>query len=193
MLSSRAKAGSRMFEAHAGVGGVALPVDALLGRVAGLRPRGDLRVPARGPRPASACAGSGPAASGRSDLLWLGHVEPAAVPGRKHQLDALGQAARLGQRKSPGKKRRRHGCSDCCRLRSDARPSGSADDPREPAPGCVQSTAVRHGSSGSTNRGCRCRAARIRSRRVGRPGRAGCGGRLLARSGLGCSSMQITG
>ena len=32
-----------MFEVHAGVGGAELPVDALLGRVAGLRPRGDLR------------------------------------------------------------------------------------------------------------------------------------------------------
>ena len=32
-----------MFEAHAGVGSAELPVDALLGRVAGLRPRGDLR------------------------------------------------------------------------------------------------------------------------------------------------------
>ena len=32
-----------MFEAHAGVRGAELPVDAFWGRVAGLRPRGDLR------------------------------------------------------------------------------------------------------------------------------------------------------
>ena len=51
-----------MFEAHTGVGGAELPVDALLGDVAGLRPRGDLRVT----RPASPCAGTGPGASGRS-------------------------------------------------------------------------------------------------------------------------------
>ena len=35
-----------MFEAHAGIGGAELPMDALLGRVAGLRPRGHLRVDA---------------------------------------------------------------------------------------------------------------------------------------------------
>ncbi len=40
----------QMFEAHAGVGGAELPVDAFLGCVTGLRPRGDrvLRRPARG-------------------------------------------------------------------------------------------------------------------------------------------------
>ena len=73
----------QMFETHAGVGGAELPVNALLGRVAGLRPRGDLcmnrvlRGPARGQGLA------------RQDAQFrFSPVEPAAVPGRKHQADA---------------------------------------------------------------------------------------------------------
>ena len=88
-----------MFEAHAGVGGAALPVDALLGGATGLRPRGDLRVDRVLRRPAR---GQGLA---RQDAQFrFGHVEPAAVPGRKHQLYALGQTARLGGRKRPVKR-----------------------------------------------------------------------------------------
>ena len=34
----------------------------------------------------------------------FGHVEPAAVPRRMHQLDALGQAVRFGGRKRPVKR-----------------------------------------------------------------------------------------
>ncbi len=33
-----------MFEAHAGIGDAELPMDALLGCIAGLRPRGDRRM-----------------------------------------------------------------------------------------------------------------------------------------------------
>ena len=62
-----------MFEAPAGIRGAELPVDACLGHVAGLRPRGDLGL--RGDR---ACRvrmlSSGSA-------LWS---QPAAVPGRKY-------------------------------------------------------------------------------------------------------------
>ena len=88
-----------MFEAHAGIGGAELPVDALLGGVAGLRPRGDLRVNLflRGP-----ARGQGLA---RQDAQFrFGPVEPAAVPGRKHQQDAPDQALGLGGRKGPEKR-----------------------------------------------------------------------------------------
>ena len=89
----------QFLEADTGVGGTELPVDALLGRVAVLRPRGDLRVNLilRGH-----ARGQGLA---RQDAqLRFGPVEPAVVPGRKHQEDALGQAVRLGGRKGPGKR-----------------------------------------------------------------------------------------
>ena len=69
-----------MFEAHADVRGAALPVDACLGRVAGLRPRGALR-------------GQG---LPRQDAQFrFVPVEPAAVPGRKYPPYALGQGPRL--------------------------------------------------------------------------------------------------
>ena len=70
----------QMFEADAGVGGAELPVDALWGRVAGLRPRGDLRRHRvlRGP-----ARGQGLA---RQDAQFrFRPVEPAAVPGRKQK------------------------------------------------------------------------------------------------------------
>ena len=85
-----------MFEAYAGIGGAELPVDALLGRVADLRPRGDQRVD-RGLRRHARGQGLP-----RQDAQFrFGHVEPTAVLGRKHQLYALGQAARLCGRKRP--------------------------------------------------------------------------------------------
>ena len=72
-----------MFEEHAGVGGAKLPVNALLGRVAGFRPRGDLRVNRVLRRPAR---GQG---LPRQDAQFrFGPVEPAAMPGRKHQENA---------------------------------------------------------------------------------------------------------
>ncbi len=85
----------QMFEAHAGVGGAELPVDALLGRVAGLRPRGDLRVDGflRGH-----ARGQG---LPRQDAQFrFGPVEPAAVPGvntsctrwTRHSASAVGKA-----------------------------------------------------------------------------------------------------
>ena len=89
-----------MLEAYAGVGGAELPVDALLGRVAGLRPCGDLRVNLvlRGP-----ARGQG---LPRQDAQFqFGPVEPAAVPGRKHQADAPDPALGLGARKGPEKER----------------------------------------------------------------------------------------
>ena len=85
-----------MFEAHAGIGGAELPVDALWGRVAGLRLGGALRGDRVLRRPAP---GQGLA---RQDAQFrFGPVEPTAVPGRKHQLYALRQALRLGWRKGP--------------------------------------------------------------------------------------------
>ena len=88
-----------MFEAHTGIVGAELPVDALLSRVAGLRPRGDLRVD-RGLR--GHTRGQGLA---RQDAQFrFGPVEPTAVPGRKHPLYAPSQAARLGPRKRPVKR-----------------------------------------------------------------------------------------
>ena len=140
-----------MFEAHAGVGGAELPVNALLGRVAGLRPRGDLRVNLFLRRPAR---GQGLA---RQDAQFrFGPVEPAAVPGRKHQQDAPDPALGLGARKGPEKKSGTRGCSDCRRPGSGARPRGWST---RALTGCAQSTAVRravawavrHGPSGSTN------------------------------------------
>ena len=87
-----------MFEAHAGVGGAERPMDALWGRVAGLRPRGDLRMDRVLRRPAR---GQGLA---RQDAQFrFGPVEPADVSGRKHPRYALGPAARLGGRKGPEK------------------------------------------------------------------------------------------
>ena len=87
-----------MFEAHAGVGSAELPVDALLGRVAGLRPGGDLRVDRVLRRPAQ-----GQNLARQDAQFRFGPVEPAAVPGRKHPLYAPGQAVRLGGRKRPEK------------------------------------------------------------------------------------------
>ena len=87
-----------MFEAHAGIGGAELPVDALLGGVASLRPRGDLRVNLVLRRHAR---GQG---LPRQDAQFrFSPVEPAAVPGRKHQEDAPHQALGLGGRKGPEK------------------------------------------------------------------------------------------
>ena len=83
----------QLLEAHAGVRGTELPVDTRLDGVAGLRPRGDLRVNLflRGH-----ARGQGLA---RQDAqLRFGPVEPAAVPGRIHQTYALRQAARFGGR-----------------------------------------------------------------------------------------------
>ena len=61
-----------MFEAHADVRGAALPVDACLGRVAGLRPARGQGLP-------------------RQDARFrFGPVEPAAVPGRKTVRAGLG-------------------------------------------------------------------------------------------------------
>ena len=75
-----------MFEAHAGGGGAERPMNALLGRVAGLRPGGALRVD-RGLR--RHVRGQG---LPRQDAqLRFSHVEPTAVPGRKRQLYAPGQ------------------------------------------------------------------------------------------------------
>ena len=89
----------QFLETDAGIGGAALPVNALLGRVAGLRPRGDLRGDRvlRGPA-------RGQGLPRQDAQLRFGPVEPTAVPGRKHQLDALCQAARLGGRKRPEKR-----------------------------------------------------------------------------------------
>ena len=74
-----------MFEAHAGVRGAELPVDAFWGRVAGLRPRGDLRGDRGLRRPAR---GQG---LPRQDAQFrFGPVEATVVPGRKRQLYAPG-------------------------------------------------------------------------------------------------------
>ena len=68
-----------MFEAHAGVGGAELPVDALLGRVAGLHPRSGLRVD-RGLRRHARGQGLP-----RQDAQFrFGPAELAAVLGRKY-------------------------------------------------------------------------------------------------------------
>ena len=66
---------------------------------------------------AAACAGIGPAASGRS------------VPVRPWGANGRAEA------ETPGKKTRRHGGSDGRRPRSGARPRSRADDPRGPVPG----------------------------------------------------------
>ena len=87
-----------MFEAHAGVGGAELPVNALLGRVAGLRSGSDLRVNRVLRRHAR-----GQSLPRQNAQFRFGPVELAAVSGRKHQLYAPGQAARLGGRKRPEK------------------------------------------------------------------------------------------
>ena len=89
----------QMFEAHAGIGGAELPMDALLDRVAGLRPRGALRVDA-------ACVGmrEGQGLARQDAQFRFGPVEPAAVPGRKHSLYAPSQTACLGGRKRPVKR-----------------------------------------------------------------------------------------
>ena len=71
-----------MFEAHTGVRGAELPVDALLGRVASLPPA---RRPARGRRTAR-----GQGLPRQDAQFWFGPMEPTAVPGRKHLLYALG-------------------------------------------------------------------------------------------------------
>ena len=83
-----------MFEAHAGVRGAELPVDALLSRVAGLRPRGDLCVNLGLRRPPQ-----GQSLPRQDAQFRFGPIEPAAVPERKHPPYALGQALRLGGQK----------------------------------------------------------------------------------------------
>ena len=88
-----------MFEAHVGVGGAELPIDAFLGCVAGLRPSGDLR----GDRVLRGRA-RGQGLARQDDQFRFGPVEPAAVPGRKHPLYALGQAVCFSGRKRPEKR-----------------------------------------------------------------------------------------
>ena len=89
----------QMFEAHAGVGGAEQPMDAFWGCVAGLRPGGDLRVGRVLRRHAR---GQG---LPRQDAQFrFGPVDPAAVPGRKHQADAPAPALSLGGRKGPAKR-----------------------------------------------------------------------------------------
>ena len=71
-----------MFDAHAGIGGAELPMDVLLGRVAGLRPRGDLRM-------AAACVGM------RGDKAW--RVRTLSLPSRR----PLAPTAALGDPVQP--------------------------------------------------------------------------------------------
>ena len=66
-----------MFEVHAGVRGAELPVDAFWGRVASLRPRGDLRGDRGLRRPAR-----GQGLTRQDAQFRFGPVEPAAVTGR---------------------------------------------------------------------------------------------------------------
>ena len=106
-----------MLETYAGVSGAELPVNALLGGVAGLRPGGDLRVNRVLRRPAR-----GQSLPRQDAQFRFGPVEPAAVPGRKHQEDAPDPALGLGGRKGPEKKRRTRGCSGCRRPGAGARP-----------------------------------------------------------------------
>ena len=86
----------QVLEADAGVLGAELPVEARLGGVAVLRPGGDLRVDGglRG-------QARGQGLPRQAAQFRFGPVEPAAVPGRKPQAYASGQAARLGGRKGP--------------------------------------------------------------------------------------------
>ena len=88
-----------MFDAHAGVGGAELLVDALWGRITGLCPRDNLRGDRGLRRPAR-----GQGLPRQDAQIRFGPVEPVAVPGRKHPLYAPGQAARLGGRKGPVKR-----------------------------------------------------------------------------------------
>ena len=158
----------QFLEADAGVGGAELPADALLGRVAVLRPSSDLCVDGglRGPR--------GQGLPRQDTQFRFGPVEPVAVSGRKHQTYATCQAAAPRQAERPGKKRRRYGCSGCRTPTPGARLGGSADGRPRLVTWCAQSTAVRragalvvrHWPSSSTSRvGYRRRAIRIHSRR----------------------------
>ena len=67
--------GYNFLEAHAGIRGAELPVKARLGGMAGLRPRGRLRVDPRPTRSQGLARQDAP--------CRFGPVEPAAMPGRK--------------------------------------------------------------------------------------------------------------
>ena len=137
-----------MFEAHAGVGGAGLPVDALWGRVAVLCPRGALNG-------GGAC---------RVRTINSGSALLSQLPCRGVNARCTRRVKRrAASAETPGRTRRRYECSDGRRPGSGARPGSRADDPRGLAPGapsprpCATSPAAPR-----TARGCRCRAARMR-------------------------------